>query len=300
MQAHALMRLASKVYNTPHLITPSAFSVILKYLEKRNSISFRMDDMAGVPGGKKGDDDEGEDNQNADTEDNSIEIVGSVAILEVEGTLTYKPIETMCGEVGVSYQSLVENTQKIADMGLKTIIMEVNSGGGEASHVFQACEDIRKICDDYGISLIGYADTNACSAAYALLCICDQVIINPSAYAGSIGCVVCLEDESVAMEKEGVKRIFISAGDSKVPFAEDGSYKKEFLDGLQAEVDKLNAEFVAHVSKYTGLGTKTILGFQAKVFNAQDAVAVGLANSIMTNREFAEFMQLSQREVYEI
>jgi ClpP class serine protease len=275
MSIHSLYRLYSKLHNTPHLITPESFSVVLDYLERRNEVGItkmydynEMDDDAPV----------------------AKSYSGTIGVLRVDGSLTYKPVMTMCGAAGTSYASLVEQVEEMAEAGVKTIVMEVTSGGGEASHVFQAAEDIRAIADEAGINLIGYADTMACSAAYALISVCDEVIANPSASIGSIGCVVALLDTSKAMELAGLKRIFVTSGESKVPFAEDGSFKKEFLDEIQADVDRLNVEFAAHVSKYTGLDSQAIMGLEAKVFNADEAVTLGLANKVLTNKQFAAYV----------
>jgi ClpP class serine protease len=272
---HSLFRLTQKVYNTPHLITPEAFGVILDYLEARNS------GLSSVNSNPYGD---------VEPVEKDKPYSDGLGLLQVSGSLTYKPVMTLCGEAGTSYQSLVQQVEEMAEAGVRTIVMEVNSGGGEASHVFQACEDIRAICDEHNIKLIGYADTIAASAAYALISICDEVIANPSACLGSIGCVVALMDASKAYEQAGLKRIFITSGENKVPFAEDGSFKKSFLDDIQESVDRLNDEFAAHVSKFTGLDTKTIKGFQAKVFDADKAVEVGLANKVMTNKQFIAYV----------
>lgn len=289
MHPHSLYRLASKVYNTPHLITPESFNVVLDYFERRNSSGFRLDYL----------DDIAENDQETSMEDDSSPVVNGIGVLRIDGSLTYKPVLTMCGEVGTSYQSIVDQVEDMAEAGAKTIIMEVTSGGGEASHVFQTCDDIRSICDANGIELIGYADTMACSAAYALISVCDVVIANPSATIGSIGCVVALLDTSKAMEQAGLKRIFVTSGESKVPFAEDGSFKKSFLEDIQSDVDRLNAEFAAHVSKHTGLDSKTITDMQAKCFNAEEAVKRGLCNAVMTNSEFVRFVSehISQKEI---
>lgn len=273
MHPHSLTRLLSKVYNTPHLITPQAFNVILDYFDKRNAADFEpitveASTVSTRPAAKK----------------------ETLGYLSVDGSLTYRPVMTLCGEAGTSYQSLVEQTQELADAGVKRIVMEINSGGGEASHVFQAANDIRTICDDNEIELIGYADTLACSAAYALGCVCDQLIANPSADIGSIGCVVALLDTSKAMEKAGFKRIFITSGENKVPFDADGSFKESFLEDIQADVDRLNDEFAAHVSKHTGIDVDTIKGLEAKVFHAEAAKERGLVNAVMTNKEFGQFL----------
>lgn len=273
--SHNLFRLRSKIYNTPHLITSEAFNVILDYIDYRNSDDYAI--KASMPGVET-------------TSAEAISTAGKVGMLMVDGSLTYKPVMTVCGEAGTSYQSLVSQVEEMAEAGIKTIVMEVSSGGGEASHCFQAAADIRAICDENGIQLIGYADTMAASAAYGLICICDEVIANPSASLGSIGCVVALMDTSKAYEQAGLKRIFITSGESKVPFAEDGSFKQEFLDEIQADVDRLNAEFAAHVSQHTGIPVADIIGLEAKVFDAEKAVEIGLANKIMTNKQFAAYV----------
>lgn len=274
MHPHSLIRLASRIHNTPHLITPDAFSVILDYFDRRNGLDFVKADMTEAP----------------EYAEQPAQHSNGVGVLTVDGSLTYKPVMTMCGEAGTSYQSLVSQTQDMADAGVKTIVMEVSSGGGEASHVFQAANDIRAICDENNIQLIGYADTLACSAAYALISVCDQVIANPSATIGSIGCVVALLDTSKAMENAGLKRIFVTSGKNKVPFDADGSFKESFLEEIQQDVDRLNAEFAAHVSQYTGLGVDTIMAFEAGVFDAETAMKNGLVNAVMTNKQFAAFV----------
>ena len=272
MSNHSLYRLYASLHNTPHLITPESFNVVLDYFELRNSEGFKLMAVSDVEARPVG------------------ESRGDIGVLRVDGSLTYKPVMTMCGAAGCSYSDLVSQVEQMADAGVKTIVMEVTSGGGEASHVFEAAADIRAICDETGIKLIGYADTMAASAAYALIAVCDEVIANPSACLGSIGCVVALLDTSKAMEQAGLKRIFITSGESKVPFADDGSFKQEFLDDIQADVNRLNAEFAAHVQKYTGLDVSTVMGFEAKVFDAAEAVERGLANKIMTNKQFAAYV----------
>lgn len=275
MPKHSLLRLASKIHNTPHLITAESFNVVLDYLDSRNNAVKLM-----MP----------EDNGN-ENEDDSDEITDDgVICICIDGSLTYKPIMTMCGEVGTSYVSLVDKVEDAIEAGAKTIVFDVNSGGGEASHVFQCAEDIRKICTDNNVKLLAYADTMACSAAYALSVIADTVIMNPSAMVGSIGCVVVLLDTSKAMEQAGLKRIFITSGDAKVPYNAAGEFKQEFLDEIQADVDALNIEFSDFVSKYSGIDAKLIRGFEAKTFNAQEALEAGLVNAIMTNREFVQYV----------
>ena len=283
---HSLFRLSNSIWNKPHLITPEAFSVVLDYLDTRNHEVFlsNPNDLSPMVGNKENSDNyEGADGTEED-EDSSL------AVINVDGTLTYQPINTMCGEVGCSYQALVSQFEAAIDKGASTIVMNITSGGGEAGHVFESASDIRSMCDAAGVKLIAYADTLACSAAYAFACMADTVVANPSATVGSIGCVVCLTNDSGAMTKAGITRTFITSGSAKVPFDAEGAFTQSFLDDLQAEVDGLNAQFTAFVSQYTDIPTDTILGWQAKTFNAQAALEAGLVNSVMTNKEFAKYV----------
>lgn len=275
MKAHSTARLLGSLYNKPHFITVDAFDVVLDYLVTRNSDAFKFS-----------------------TETYEVAPVGSrgnqVGVLYVDGTLTYKPVSTMCGEAGTSYQALVNEFQEMADAGIKTVVMEVSSGGGEASHCFEAANEIRAIADEYDIELIGYADTLACSAAYALISVCDEVVANPSATVGSIGCVVALMDTSKAMAQAGLKRVFITSGENKVPFAADGSFKQEFLDEVQEDVDRANTEFANHVSGYTGIEAAEIMALEAKTFKADKAMEIGLVNAVMTSKQFAAHVAAKQ------
>lgn len=277
---HSLKRLTAQAYNTPHFLMPSTLDTLLSYLERRNlGLLDDIEDEA----------DELEDEQETGSEPTMV--ANGIGYIEVCGALTYKPVMGMCGEVqGVSYTGLLEQVESLAEMGCKTLVMEFSTPGGQASHIWEYADEIRAVCDEYGIELIGYAQEMACSAGYALIAQCDEVIANPDAIVGSIGCCVALTDVSKAMEMEGVKRIFITSGSNKVPFAEDGTFKPEFIQKIQSDVDKANMQFAKHVSKYTGLSVKEINDLNADTFDAETALKLGLVNSIKTNQEFAAYV----------
>ena len=228
--------------------------------------------------------------------DTNIFLSKGISVINVDGALTHKPVKGVCGEVaGCSYTGLLKEVEYSIESGASTIVLDISSPGGQASHIGEYAQEIRNICDTTGTSLTAYVDEMACSAAYWLACICDEVIANPDAITGSIGAVVALTDVSKAMDNAGVKRVFITSGSSKVPFAEDGSFKQEFLTKIQKDVDMLNDKFAEHVSKYTGLAVEDIKALNAETFNADEALEIGLINSIMTNSEFAAYISAKHK-----
>lgn len=274
-----VVRLTEELYSKPHLISPSSFNAISTYLENRNRGMLNSIDMMKMDGAE----DDGEDEDQFDP-------MSGIGVINIQGALTYRPIQTMCGVVGNSYQAIYEDICDMVDEGAKTIILNFDSGGGEAYGIFELSNDVRKKCDEAGVSLLAYIDGQCCSAAYALACMCDQVISNPMGESGSVGVLIGLIDSSKAMEMEGLKRTFIYAGDEKIPFAEDGGWKESFLASLQESVDSLYQDFAAHVSKYTGLSIEEVKATQAKVYSAKDAMSIGLVNKIMTRSEFIDYV----------
>lgn len=272
----SLLRLTQSAYNLPHLLLPSTLDHLLTYLDHRNL--GLLDDI--------------EDNMEEDEDqEETSNIVNGLGYIHVNGALTFQPVIGMCGEVqGCSYTGLLSQVEQMAEAGVKTIVMEFNSPGGVASHIWETAAEIRKVCDENNIELVAYVQEMACSAAYALACMCDEVVSNPDAITGSIGCVVALTDFSKAMTDAGIKRIYITSGSAKVPFQEDGSFKPEFLAKIQKDVNKANDQFVSHVSNHTGLSIQSIKDLNAETFDADEALEIGLVNSIMTQSEFAAYV----------
>lgn len=278
--AHELMRLSSRLYNTPHLITQSSLESILSYVESRNQGDFVYGAEV-LTIGEKQKDTSLEDNYNPDTQ---------VGFLNINGPLTYKATgwEAMCG--GASYEQILSDFQELADAGAKTVVLAIDSGGGEAYAMMETANELRVIADMHDINILSYVDGTAASAAYGLATIADEIIVNPDAEVGSIGVVVRLMNDSKAMEKEGIERTFIYAGDSKVPFAADGSFRQDFLEDIQHKVDALYSNFAHHVSTYRGISEEAVRATQAKTFLPKEALEIGLADKQMTRQEFFSYL----------
>jgi ClpP class serine protease len=271
--AHSLFRFTESLYNTPHLIRAEAAQSILEYLTHRNSTGFSSTIVEGSKESVK---------------PKQMNKVGEIAI---DGALSYKPVVGACGDVqGCSYQGILEQAQMLIDDGVTTLITVHSSPGGQASHVFSTANDLRAMCDEAGVQWFAYIDTMSASASLALNVAADEVIIHPDAETGSVGCVVALLDRSKAYEMAGIKPIYIASTPGKTPFAEDGSFSKDFLDEMQGEVSRLGQLFAEHVNNYTGIPTADILSWDAKMFHAEDALKLGLVNQVMDHNQFSAYV----------
>jgi ClpP class serine protease len=273
MIAHTLHRFLESLYNTPHLANQRTFESAVNYVTKR-SVSGLM-----IP------------TDEAKTEiEPTFDSDAGIGVLAIHGGLTYKPVYGLCGATGVSYQSILDDASEMMEAGVKTIVMDIDSGGGQGYGAFECATELRQMADANGVKLYAYNDGCMASAAYAMGCIADEVYSNPFAETGSIGVLIALMNDSKALEQAGYSRSFVTAGASKVPFDANGDFREGFLEDLQTKVDALYGQFVDHVSTYTGLDAKTVRDTEAKMFMANDALSLGLINGIMTRSEFTTYI----------
>lgn len=271
--AHSLLRLKEKICNTPHLMHPASFETVIQYLNQRNSQDFKLES-------------DEEDSREVNERYSYNQDIG-VAVMNIDGPLSYKPVTMMgfdCG--GTSYQQIKEDFTYLVDSGAKTIAFSVSSGGGEAFQMMPTANYMRSLATENDVKLLTYVDGLSASAAYGLSVIADELIMAPSSEVGSVGVLVRLMNDSKALEKEGYERTFISAGDEKIPYDADGSFRKEFLEDIQGKVDTLYEEFTSFVAEHRNLPVEAVRSTQAKTFLPKEALSLGLADSVMTLEEF--------------
>lgn len=273
--AHSLLRLKSKIVNVPHMIDSSSFETIVDYVNKRCSEDVDTSPEAFLGGESK------QLTYNADIQ---------TGVIEISGPLTYKPtmFSALCG--GTSYEGLKEDFTAMVDAGAKTIAFIVDSPGGEAYSVFDTATYLRKLADENGVRILAYVDGLSASAGYALTAIADEIITNGQSELGSIGVVVRLMNDSKALEMEGYERTYVFAGESKTPFADDGSFRPDFIKDIQSKVDTLYVEFTEFVATHRNLTVETVRSTQARTFLPGEAIKLGLADSVMTVEEFYTYL----------
>lgn len=273
--AHELTRLRAKMFDTPLLVDSKSFESILNYVDKRCEGTVDV-------------------TPKADSEFSMYSTLhyaeSNLGVIHISGPLTNKSTgwEALCG--GTSYESIKEDFEALTEAGVKTVAFMAESGGGEAYGMMDTGNYLRKLADENGIRIISYVDGLAASACYGLIAISDEIISNKSSEIGSVGVLIRLLNDSKSLEMKGYERSFISAGKEKIPYAEDGSFRKEFLDDLQYKVDALYTDFTEYVAEHRNLSVEAVRNTQANTFLADDAVALGLADKVMTQEDFYSYL----------
>lgn len=210
-----------------------------------------------------------------------------IGVIPIKGSLTYEEtgFEALCGMT--SYESIQGQAEYlIKNEKVSELILELNSGGGQAYGCFEAAQSVRNLANKNDVKITTYVDGVAYSGGYAWASIADEVIVNPMGRVGSIGVVLPLTNYAEKDKKEGIKRIYITSGKSKVPYDEDGNFTEAALDEFRKSSKIIYDEFVGHVAEMRKIDRQSVVDTEAKTFDAQTALGLKLIDSIMTKEQF--------------
>lgn len=266
--SHEINRLlATKLLDIPHLIQDRGLDSLVSYAMSRKDLDIGPQSRVNRRG----------------TE--SL-IKDGVGYIPVTGALTYESsgLEALCGMS--SYQGIQAMYDDIVAKGVKTVVLDTDTPGGEAYGAFEAGRELRNKADRDGVKLIAYVDGLAASAGYVLASAAHEVVANPYSEVGSIGVVVRLANSNRKDAEAGIDKSYVYAGASKVPFDADGNFTEEYLADLQEKVDILYKDFTTYVSEMRGIDEQVVMDTEAKTFRADKALELGLVDSLLTREEF--------------
>jgi len=224
-------------------------------------------------------------------------VVGQVAVIPVQGMLLNRFSGAWGYVTGYDYIRRAYSAA-LTDTGIKGIVFDVNSPGGDAQGCFELCDVIRsgrKVKPSLAL-----VNANACSGAYAIASAAGKMTVVPSARVGSIGVVTMHVDYSKALDDAGIKVSFVFAGDHKVDGNPYEPLPKSVKDSIQARVDSLYATFVSQVARNRGIEEKAVRKTEAAIYDAEQALEIGLVDRIedagVAFAAFTEKLSPFQRE----
>lgn len=166
----------------------------------------------------------------------------------------------------------------MADPDVTAIVYDVNSGGGEASGCFELADESFALRGTK--PTISVVDSACYSAAYALASTSDQVVVTPTGGAGSVGVYTMHVDMSKMLEDWGLSVTLIHAGDHKVDGHPYAALPEDVRADMQKSVDATYGKFVESVARNRNLSVDAVKATQARCYSADDALALGLIDSV--------------------
>ena len=285
------LTLARQVFNTPQLILADDLQNIAQYLVNRaNGIEFEVGQKEEASVTSVVDKNlvlTEEEQRDRRFRQLGITNNGKRGNLNITGTLVAKAgeIDADCMEL-TSYEKLHSTFQKQVNEGIQELVLHVNSGGGSAFSCFEMAKEVKDLATSKGIKIYAWVDGLSASAAYAWTSIADEIVARKDSEVGSVGVVVQLINNSKMLENIGITRQFVYHGDQKIPFTDSGEFSPQFISSIQKKVDKTGLEFNTFVASNRNMSVEDVIATNAEVFDADQALAVGFIDKIMTQSEF--------------
>lgn len=204
--------------------------------------------------------------------------VNGTAIIPIIGSLVNRGAWIGARSGLVSYEGLQAQLLEAAtDKDVDRIILDINSGGGEAGGMFDLADAVRGIREKKPV--IAVVNNMAASAAYGIASQANRVIVSKTGVTGSIGVVMVHMDHSGMLQQKGVAVTLIYAGAHKVDGNPFGPLSEAVKAELKAEIGELYEDFVAKVAEgRPGLSADAIRATEARLFRGVTGIKAGLAD----------------------
>ncbi|MGY3887201.1 S49 family peptidase [Aeromonas aquatica] len=206
------------------------------------------------------------------------EVRDGVAVISAIGVISRYAgmFEAICG--GTSTQTLACQIQAaLDDYTIRGIVLVVDSPGGEANGIHELAELIYSARGKKKI--VGYTGGMAASAGYWVLSACEEVVIDATATAGSIGTVQTMRIRKASKDEPFETIEMVS---SQSPLKRMDPKGKEGREAYQESLDQLAEVFVTRVAAYRGVTRDAVVNDfgQGWVLMGEHAVKAGMADKL--------------------
>lgn len=211
--------------------------------------------------------------------DKPFAFANGLAFIPIHGALINRFGQSWGYVTGYNYIRAQYNAA-LADDDVLGVVFDVNSYGGEAAGCFELADELRA-----GRSKkpsLAVVDHASYSAGYALSSAASKVVVTPSGGAGSVGVIAIHMSMAKMLDEWGIEVTLIFAGDHKADGNQFESLPESVRKDIQASVDKSYTRFTTLVSKNRGLDVQKVIDTQARCFDAEDAMALGLIDAVAT------------------
>ena len=227
----------------------------------------------------------------------SVDAIGSqshTAVVPIDGVIA-------SGQTANAFEIQQSLEAAFEASGSKGVMLEINSPGGspvQSEYVYRAILDLKAQHPDKPVHAV-IGDIGA-SGAYYIAAAADTIHAAPASIVGSIGVVSSGFGFNDLLEKLGVDRRIVTAGESKAmldPFLPESETDKKHLQGL---LDATHQQFIARVQE--GRGERLTPGdqdlFDGRVWSGEQALILGLVDSLAGPLEVAREWIGAEDRVY--
>ncbi len=194
------------------------------------------------------------------------------ALVEVRGEIS--------AEAEASAEHLVAALKSaFEDAGAQAIVLRINSPGGSPVQAGIVYDEIKRLKALHKKKVYAVVEEMCASGAYYIAAGADEIYTDKASVVGSIGVLMDSFGFTGTMEKLGVERRLLTAGENKGigdPFTPLTDKHRAYL---KASIEQIHRQFIAVVKEGRGTRLKeTPETFSGLFWNGEEAVKMGLAD----------------------
>ena len=167
------------------------------------------------------------------------------------------------------------------DKGAQAVVLLINSPGGSPVQAGIINDEIRRLKAKHNKPVYAVVEETCASAAYYIAVGADQIFVDKASIVGSIGVLMDGFGFTGLMDKLGVERRLMTAGENKGfmdPFSPQTEKQRAFA---QAMLDQIHQQFISVVKAGRGKRLKeTPETFSGLFWTGQQAIEMGLADQL--------------------
>jgi protease-4 len=188
------------------------------------------------------------------------------------------------GEIAPESEASAENLvaalkSAFEDHGSQAVVLRINSPGGSPVQAGIVNDEIRRLKTKHKKPVYAVVDEVCASGAYYIAVAADEIFVDKASLVGSIGVLMDGFGFAGTMEKLGIERRLLTAGENKGmldPFSPQNEKHRAYA---QAMIDQIHQQFIKVVKDGRGKRLKeTGDTFSGLFWNGEEAVRQGLAD----------------------
>jgi len=167
------------------------------------------------------------------------------------------------------------------DPGAQAIVLRINSPGGSPVQSGIINDEIRRLKAKHGKKVYVVVEEVCASGAYYIAAAADEIYVDKASIVGSIGVLMDGFGFTGTMEKLGVERRLLTAGQNKGMLDPFSPADPQQTAIAQAMLDQIHQQFITVVREGRGQRLKeTPETFSGLFWNGEEAVKLGLADGL--------------------
>ncbi|NRT57398.1 S49 family peptidase [Sphaerotilus uruguayifluvii] len=167
------------------------------------------------------------------------------------------------------------------DAGAQGVILRINSPGGSPVQSGIVFDELRRLKEKHHKKVYAVVEESAASGAYYIAAAADEIYVDKASIVGSIGVLMDGFGFDKVMQKVGVERRLLTAGENKGMLDPYSPLSEKQRGYAQAMLDQIHRQFIDSVRTGRGKRLKeTPETFSGLFWNGEEAVKMGLADGL--------------------